>query len=278
MQGGTILGRIAQVDPKQAPHVFFQIRPAGKGAPQIDPKPILDGWKLLEATAGLPRLRQERALLEERRPALDRPGAAAAEAGAREARAQRPAREHLPLRPRGHPHRPDRPPRARHARVPRGVRARPDRVGAQVRSQRHDDVRQRLRALLRQRRGHRRDQRHPDPRPPGSGRHHRADRQAPDAAPGHDAAAPDHLAARPRAGTRWRCPTTGTTSTSGFHPLFGTNAKLGEQALTILKPGQWNDLIDRLKKIQNPLVPTDPSKYSIPVHPAKGKSAPTGDD
>jgi hypothetical protein len=27
------------------------IQPAGKGAPYIDPKPILDGWKLLEATA-----------------------------------------------------------------------------------------------------------------------------------------------------------------------------------------------------------------------------------
>ena len=29
----------------------FAIRPAGKGSPRIDPKPILDGWKLLEATA-----------------------------------------------------------------------------------------------------------------------------------------------------------------------------------------------------------------------------------
>ena len=28
-----------------------QPRPAGRGAPRIDPKPILDGWKLLEATA-----------------------------------------------------------------------------------------------------------------------------------------------------------------------------------------------------------------------------------
>ena len=27
------------------------VRPAGKNAPYIDPKPILDGWKLLEATA-----------------------------------------------------------------------------------------------------------------------------------------------------------------------------------------------------------------------------------
>ena len=34
-----------------APHVNFSIKPAGKGAPKIDPKPILDGWKLLEATA-----------------------------------------------------------------------------------------------------------------------------------------------------------------------------------------------------------------------------------
>ena len=48
---GTILGRIAAGDPKQASHVLFKIQPAGKNAPQIDPKPILDGWKLLEATA-----------------------------------------------------------------------------------------------------------------------------------------------------------------------------------------------------------------------------------
>jgi hypothetical protein len=34
-----------------APHVLFEIRPAGRGAPRIDPKPILDGWKLLESTA-----------------------------------------------------------------------------------------------------------------------------------------------------------------------------------------------------------------------------------
>ena len=47
---GTVLGRIGKTD-KLAPHVNFAIRPAGKGAPKIDPKPILDGWKLLEATA-----------------------------------------------------------------------------------------------------------------------------------------------------------------------------------------------------------------------------------
>jgi len=48
---GTILGRIGRTDATLAPHVEFAIRPAGRGAPQIDPKPILDGWKLLESTA-----------------------------------------------------------------------------------------------------------------------------------------------------------------------------------------------------------------------------------
>jgi hypothetical protein len=48
---GTILGRIGQSSPELAPHLLFEIRPAGRGAPRIDPKPILDGWKLLESTA-----------------------------------------------------------------------------------------------------------------------------------------------------------------------------------------------------------------------------------
>jgi hypothetical protein len=48
---GTILGRIGKVTPGIAPNVMFEIRPAGRGAPRIDPKPILDGWKLLESTA-----------------------------------------------------------------------------------------------------------------------------------------------------------------------------------------------------------------------------------
>jgi hypothetical protein len=48
---GTILGRIGKTSPTAAPHLYFEIRPAGRGAPRIDPKPILDGWKLLESTA-----------------------------------------------------------------------------------------------------------------------------------------------------------------------------------------------------------------------------------
>ena len=48
---GTILGRIGKTQRNVSPHLLFEIRPAGKGAPRIDPKPILDGWKLLESTA-----------------------------------------------------------------------------------------------------------------------------------------------------------------------------------------------------------------------------------
>ena len=48
---GTILGRIGKTTQRSAPHTLFEIRPAGRGAPRIDPKPILDGWKLLESTA-----------------------------------------------------------------------------------------------------------------------------------------------------------------------------------------------------------------------------------
>ena len=48
---GTVLGRLADTRAGKAPHLRFEIRPAGRGAPRIDPKPILDGWKLLETTA-----------------------------------------------------------------------------------------------------------------------------------------------------------------------------------------------------------------------------------
>jgi hypothetical protein len=48
---GTVLGRLGVTHAGIASHVRFQIRPAGKQSPLIDPKPILDGWKLLESTA-----------------------------------------------------------------------------------------------------------------------------------------------------------------------------------------------------------------------------------
>src|SRR5215207_3009445 len=50
VSGGSVIGRVGRSE-GQAPHLDFAIRPAGRGAPTIDPKPILDGWKLLETTA-----------------------------------------------------------------------------------------------------------------------------------------------------------------------------------------------------------------------------------
>ena len=48
---GTVLGSVGRGPAGGAANVRFEIRPAGRGAPRIDPKPILDGWKLLESTA-----------------------------------------------------------------------------------------------------------------------------------------------------------------------------------------------------------------------------------
>jgi hypothetical protein len=49
--GGTIIGRLGDAPGGRTPYINFQVRPAGSGAPVIDPKPILDGWKLLDSTA-----------------------------------------------------------------------------------------------------------------------------------------------------------------------------------------------------------------------------------
>ena len=51
VRGGTTVGHIGRGAAGSAPHLRFSIRPSGRGAPTIDPKPILDGWQLLEATA-----------------------------------------------------------------------------------------------------------------------------------------------------------------------------------------------------------------------------------
>ncbi len=49
--GGAVIARIGASGDGTDPHIAFAISPAGAGAAEIDPKPILDGWKLLEATA-----------------------------------------------------------------------------------------------------------------------------------------------------------------------------------------------------------------------------------
>jgi murein DD-endopeptidase MepM/ murein hydrolase activator NlpD len=49
--GGAVIARVGAGEDGTDPHLAFAISPAGAGSAEIDPKPILDGWKLLEATA-----------------------------------------------------------------------------------------------------------------------------------------------------------------------------------------------------------------------------------
>ena len=58
----------------------------------------------------------------------------------------------------------------------------------------------------------------------------------------------------------------------GFRPLYGDNQKLGKQLDSVLKPGQWIKLIDRIGAIDNPTVLTQPSKYAIRVAAPKRAS------
>jgi hypothetical protein len=58
----------------------------------------------------------------------------------------------------------------------------------------------------------------------------------------------------------------------GFQPMFGTNKKLGKQTIAVLEPGQWSDLISRLGEIDNPVVPTKPSKYALPADKRSSKA------
>lgn len=49
---GTVLGHLAADGGSAAqPHMLFQIKPAGPGAPLIDPKPVLDGWVKLQSSS-----------------------------------------------------------------------------------------------------------------------------------------------------------------------------------------------------------------------------------
>ena len=52
----------------------------------------------------------------------------------------------------------------------------------------------------------------------------------------------------------------------GFQPMFGDNPKLSAQYSSALKPEQWVKLIDRLNHIDEPVVPTKPSKYALPAN------------
>ena len=59
----------------------------------------------------------------------------------------------------------------------------------------------------------------------------------------------------------------------GYTPLFGSGRPI-DQLAQVLKPDQWERLIDRLGEIDNPTVPTKPSDAALPAGKDKdGKRA-----
>ncbi len=58
----------------------------------------------------------------------------------------------------------------------------------------------------------------------------------------------------------------------GYYPKGSAPGK-GKQSASLLKPDQWKKLIGRIAEIQNPKVPTRPSRYSLPAKEHGGKKA-----
>ena len=49
----------------------------------------------------------------------------------------------------------------------------------------------------------------------------------------------------------------------GYYPSGSSEPSKGNQTASLLKPDQWKQLVGRIGEIQNPSVPTHPSKYSL---------------
>ncbi len=276
---GTILGRIGRIDAATAPHMLFEVRPAGRGAPRVDPKPILDGWKLLESTAiyraagknpffgpdaknpsiGQILLMSKEAL---QRRVLTNPRIEIYECGHRDVRAGTVDRRVLAtleflaasgLKPTvtslhcGHGYYTASGNVSHHssgnavdiAKV-NGIPV----MGHQGEGSITDITVRRLLTLQ------------------GTMRPDQIISLMTFEGADNTLALPDHA----------------DHIHVGFQPLYGTNSRLGRQLNAVLKPGQWTKLIDRLGKIDNPTVLTQPSKYSIKVRtPRTGSRAHRGD-
>jgi hypothetical protein len=262
---GTILGRIGKTD-DTATHVLFEVRPAGKGAPRVDPKPILDGWKLLESTAIYraagknpffgpdaknPSIGQVLLMSKEslQQRVLSSPNITIYDCGRRDIEAGEIDRRVLAtleflassgLKPTvsslhcGHSYLSASGNVSEHSTgtavdiaAINGIPI----IGHQGAGSITDITIRRLLTLQ------------------GTMKPHQIISLM--TFPGTDntlsmADHNDHIHV-------------------GFRPLFGASPKLGSQLSAALQPGQWAKLMDRLGKIQNPTVPITPSKYSLDV-------------
>ena len=262
--GGTILGRIGQTVAGQAPHVDFAIRPAGKGAPRIDPKPILDGWKLLEATAIyrasgknvlhgddvegmsigqillLPKPQLERRVLADERIDIYECGRDDIRSGQIDRRvlatlaylAESGLSPSVTSLKCGHSYLTASGNVSHHSSGNAVDISKVNGIPILGHQEAGGITEQSVRRLMLL----------------------------------QGTMAPAQIISLFEIG--------GATFAMsdhhdhihvGFQPMFGTNRKLGKAALAVLKPGQWSDLLARLGEIENPVVPTKPSKYALPA-------------
>jgi Peptidase family M23 len=274
---GTILGRIGRTEQKMAPHMLFEVRPAGKGAPRIDPKPILDGWKLLESTAiyraagknpfwgpdsknpsiGQILLMSKEALQHR---VLTDPAIEIYDCGRRDIKAGDIDRRVLAtleflsasgLKPTvtalhcGHSYLTNSGNVSEHSSGSAVDIAKINGIpilGHQGPGSITDITIRRLLTLQ------------------GTMKPHQIISLMTFDGADNTLSLPDH----------------NDHIHVGFQPLFGANAKLGHQLNSALKPGQWIKLIDRLGKIDNPTVPIKPSKYALKV-PKRASKAHVGE-
>ncbi len=276
--GGTILGRVGKAEGGKASHINFEIRPAGRGAPRIDPKPILDGWKLLEATA-IYRASGKNVLYgDDKSDGMSIGQIILLPKPLLEKRVL--SDERIEIYPGGEED-------IRSGQIDRRVLATLEYLAESG-----------LRPSISSLKGN-----HGYLTASGNVSHHSSGNavdihkingvpiighQEPGGVTDQAVRRLMRLQGTLRPNQIISLLDLGQNTVSmgdhddhihvGFRPLFGENRKLGAQALAVLKPGQWSDLIDRLGKIDNPVVPTSPSKYALPVKKAKrGSSAHQGE-
>ena len=269
--GGTIVGRIGRTERDLAAHVEFSIRPAGRGAPKIDPKPILDGWKLLEATAIyrasgrnvlygkdnagamsigqillLPKPLLEKRVLSDERIEIYECGRDDIRSGQIDRRvlASLAYLAESGLKP-----------GVTSLKCGHGFYTSSGNVSHHSSGNAVDIATVNGIPIL----GH---------QEPG-GITEQSVRRLMQL---QGTLAPAQIISLFEiGGATFAMADHSDHIHVGYQPMFGANRKLGRQALAVLAPEQWTDLMSRLREIDNPVVPTKPSKYSLPAK--KGKRA-----
>ncbi len=275
--GGTILGRIGRTEPGMAPHLDFSIRPAGRGAPKIDPKPILDGWKLLEATAIyrasgrnvlygkdgagamsigqillLPKPLLEKRVLSDERIEIYPCGREDIRSGQIDRRVLATL-EYLAESGLD--------PTVTALKCGHGYYTSSGNVSEHSSGNAVDIAMVNGIPIL----GH---------QEPGGVTEQTVRRLM----QLQGTMAPHQIISLLEIGGATMAMADHNDHVHvGFHPMFGTNKKLGKQTIAVLEPGQWSDLISRLGEIENPVVPTKPSKYALPAKHKRASRAHIGE-